>query len=137
VTSGDFFWSMFWVCLVFVPLLCVWMFSIFDVFTRQMSGWAKAAWLVAIVFLPFVGTLLYLILRPGKPASSYYAYGYAPRPVYAPEPAMLSAPVEQLRMLSTLHDDGKLTDAEFESAKARIVGPTTGPASASNPAAAA
>src|SRR4030095_708478 len=66
---------MFWVCLVFVPLLCVWMFSIFAVFTRQMSGWAKAAWLVAIVFLPFVGTLLYLILRPGKPASSYYSPG--------------------------------------------------------------
>jgi Phospholipase_D-nuclease N-terminal len=135
VTSGDFFWSMFWICLVFIPLLCIWLFSIADVFIRDMNGWFKAFWLAAIIFFPFVGTLIYLIVRPGKPRYSY-AYGVPHTATADPGPSVVSPPVEQLRMLSALHDDGKLTDAEFASAKARVVGPTTSTAPASNPAAA-
>ena len=39
--------------------------SIFaDVLRRDLSGWAKAGWIVLIVVLPFLGTLIYLIATP-------------------------------------------------------------------------
>ena len=44
----------------------LWMFiSIFaDILRRDLSGWAKAGWIVLIVVLPFLGTLIYLIATP-------------------------------------------------------------------------
>ena len=132
------FWPMFWIGLIFIPLLCVWMCSIFSVFTREMSGWLKALWLVAIIFLPFIGTLLYLIVSPGKRGMSeswwsgdgnWLAWGEYNRPVVPeedqPGPVRVAAarPVDELQMLTQLHDAGKLTDAEFASAKARFAAP--------------
>src|SRR4051812_38976762 len=32
-----------------------------DVFRRDISGWAKAAWCVFLIVLPFLGVLIYLI----------------------------------------------------------------------------
>jgi hypothetical protein len=51
-----FFWFMF-----------IWMFiGVFsDIFRRNdLSGWAKAGWLLLIVVLPFLGILVYTIARP-------------------------------------------------------------------------
>src|SRR5579871_4581598 len=63
------FWDVFFLMFIWIPLLVVWVAAIFDVFTRRaLSGWAKAAWLLAIVILPFVGTLLYVIFRPWNEA---------------------------------------------------------------------
>jgi hypothetical protein len=47
----------------------------FDVFTRRdLSGFGKAAWLLAIVILPLLGTLIYLIFRPYNDRVGYYGY---------------------------------------------------------------
>jgi hypothetical protein len=36
-----------------------------DIFVRDdLSGWAKAGWVLLIVALPFIGILIYLIARP-------------------------------------------------------------------------
>jgi hypothetical protein len=59
------FWNVFFLIWIWIPLLCVWGFTIFDCITRRtLRGWEKALWLLAIVVLPFVGTALYLIFRP-------------------------------------------------------------------------
>jgi uncharacterized membrane protein len=59
------FWDIFFLVFIFLPLLLVWGFAIGDVFVRRdLSGWEKALWLVAIVILPLIGTLIYLITRP-------------------------------------------------------------------------
>jgi hypothetical protein len=55
----------------------VWIFAIFDCITRRtLSGWAKVLWLLAIIILPLVGTLCYLIFRPVEPyprgSTGYY-----------------------------------------------------------------
>jgi hypothetical protein len=58
---------------------------------------------------------------------------YAAPPQYAPPPQQYEAPAQpaasdmndklaQLQQLGTLHDQGVLTDAEFEQQKARILG---------------
>jgi hypothetical protein len=48
------------------------------------------------------------------------SYGYAPEPAAAPAPA--PDPLEQLKQLGALKAQGVLTEAEFETQKARILG---------------
>jgi hypothetical protein len=59
----DVFWSMlvffFWVA---------WLLLLFrilsDIFRRRdTSGWAKAAWVVFVIVLPFLGVLTYLVVN--------------------------------------------------------------------------
>jgi hemolysin activation/secretion protein len=57
-------------------------------------------------------------------------YQQAPPPAYAPPPQAAPAPstglspddINQLQQLGKLHESGVLTDAEFEAAKAKILG---------------
>jgi hypothetical protein len=61
------FWDVvWWMIMVFFFTLFIWMFiAVFaDIFGRNMSGWAKAAWVLAIFVLPLLGILLYMIFRP-------------------------------------------------------------------------
>ena len=53
----------------FFLFLAVWMFiAVFaDIFTRRdISGWAKAGWVLLIFILPLIGILIYLIARPAE-----------------------------------------------------------------------
>lgn len=59
-TFGDVMWTMF---VFFAWILFFWMlFGVFgDLFGRHdISGWAKAGWAVFVLFLPFLGVLVYL-----------------------------------------------------------------------------
>jgi polyferredoxin len=60
---GQLFWSMFWFGLLFVTVWVV--IAVFaDMFrSRDLSGWEKALWTVVILFLPWLGILLYLLIR--------------------------------------------------------------------------
>src|SRR5947209_79431 len=69
------FWDVMLLFFVFIPLLMLWFFCMFDVFGRRcLSGWGKALWLVAMVFLPWIGTLSYLIFRPATADAETYRY---------------------------------------------------------------
>lgn len=60
-------------------------------------------------------------------AEAYEQQAYAPEPAYAPAPpppapvAPALSSVEQLTQLAGLHEQGVLTDAEFEAEKAKIL----------------
>jgi Short C-terminal domain/Phospholipase_D-nuclease N-terminal len=45
-----------WVAWIWLLIIC---FS--DIFRRDLSGWGKAAWVVFLIVLPFLGVLIYLI----------------------------------------------------------------------------
>ena len=57
--------------LIAVFIVCVWVYSIYDLIKRlrknQISGGHFALWLVAIIFFPVVGSLVYAIVRPPTP----------------------------------------------------------------------
>ncbi len=61
------FLSIFWTMLILVAwVIWIWMVItiLIDVFSRHdISGWAKAAWTVFVIILPFVGVLIYLITQ--------------------------------------------------------------------------
>ena len=61
------FWDVVWfifISFAFVAYLMV-LFSILsDLFRdRETSGWVKAVWIVALIFLPLLTSLIYLIAR--------------------------------------------------------------------------
>jgi hypothetical protein len=45
--------------------LVLWVRAVIDVFRRgDLSGAAKAAWAIIMLILPFIGLLVYTLLRP-------------------------------------------------------------------------
>ena len=53
-------WS-FWFFIWFGAIM-VWFRCLFDMFgDTTLSGWAKAGWAIVLVFLPWLGALIYLI----------------------------------------------------------------------------
>jgi Phospholipase_D-nuclease N-terminal/Short C-terminal domain len=118
------FWDVFFLLLIYIPLILVWGFAVLDIFNRDdIGGGAKALWVAVVIFLPFFGTLIYLLLRrPGGTPEEREAIDAASRDFverYSPTTA-----TEQLKVLADLHDRGKLTDSEFASEKARILAAT-------------
>ena len=116
------FWNAFFLLLIYIPLLMVWGFAVLDIFRRDdIHGFAKAIWLVVVIFLPFIGTFIYLLMRPAgatkeervaiEDASRNFVEKYSP-----------TSAAEEIKTLADLHDRGKLTDAEFASEKARLLG---------------
>ncbi len=51
-----------------IALLFLWIWIaigvVLDIFrSRDLSGWGKAGWMLLIIILPFLGVLIYLIIR--------------------------------------------------------------------------
>jgi hypothetical protein len=116
------FWNVFFLLLIFIPALMVWGFAVIDIFRRDdITGGMKALWLAVVIFLPFLGTLVYLLVRPVGATPNERAGLQPPSPemVARYQPAAASR-AEQLAVLSDLHDRGKLTDEEFAAEKAHL-----------------
>jgi hypothetical protein len=96
-----------------------------DVFRDQsLSGWAKAGWVLVLLFLPFLGVLVYLIARgEGMRERSVKEQAEIKRHFdeYVRETAGTS-PVDELHKLSEMKQRGDISEAEFEQAKSRLFG---------------
>lgn len=65
---GQVFWSLIWL-VIFVLWIILSFFVLADVFrSHDLSGVAKALWVVFVVFVPFIGVFVYLVLRGGSTA---------------------------------------------------------------------
>jgi putative oligomerization/nucleic acid binding protein/phospholipase D-like protein len=90
---------------------------------HQISGWAKAGWVLLLIILPFLGTLIYLIARGEgmrERAVKEQADMRKHMDAYVRETAG-SSPVDDLHKLSELKDKGTISDAEFDRAKAKLL----------------
>jgi hypothetical protein len=120
----DIFLSMLWFFLFF---LWIWLLIIVfaDIFrSHDMGGGAKALWVIFIILVPFLGVLIYLIARGGKMAERSQRDAQAQQKAfddYVRQTASTATPAEQLSTLSQLHDQGKLSDADYEAAKAKVL----------------
>ena len=68
-TFWDVIWASFIILFVFVPLVMLWVFALVDLFGRRDLRWLKVVWLVFIIFLPIIGPLIYLLVRPQEDAA--------------------------------------------------------------------
>ena len=94
---------------------------------HAMSGWGKAAWVLFLIFVPFLAALIYLITRGEgmrERAAQQQQQAQQQLDTYIRQTAgggSGGSAADELTKLATLHDQGKLTDQEFERAKAKIV----------------
>jgi hypothetical protein len=115
------FWNFFFLLLIYIPLIMMWSFALVDIFRRDdIGGLSKAIWVVVVIVLPFLGTLVYLIVRPaGATVVERQAMDSANRQFvqqYSPDSS-----AQQLALLADLQERGKLTDEEFAAEKARLL----------------
>jgi hypothetical protein len=113
----DIFWTMI---LFFSWVIWIWMVIVVlsDVFTRHdLSGWAKAAWVVFIIVLPFLGVLIYVIGN-GSTMTQRRIENSHTAPAHHAASAGAAAEIEKAKQLL---DSGALTQAEFDSIKAKAL----------------
>jgi Short C-terminal domain/Phospholipase_D-nuclease N-terminal len=113
-----------------VFLFAAWLMILFVIITdlfrdHQISGWGKAAWVIFLIFVPFLAALVYLIARgDGMRERALAAQQEQQKQLdtYIRQTAgSADSAADQLTKLAKLHDENKLSDEEFERAKAKIV----------------
>ena len=122
---GDVLLWSFWF-FIWISALMVWFRCLFDLFgDRSLSGWAKTGWAILMIFVPWVGALIYLIARGrsmGERQMAAVAEMQAQQEQYIQKVAASSkSPAEQIAEAKSLRDSGALTDAEFEALKAKAL----------------
>jgi len=91
---------------------------------HELSGVAKAVWVFFLVFLPFLGVLIYLIARGnGMRDRTIKAQADAKKELdgYVREQAQAASPAEELHKLNDLKEKGALSAEEFNQAKAKLL----------------
>ena len=124
--TGQVFLSMLWFFLFFIWIwLLIVVFS--DIFrSHDMGGFAKAIWVIAIIILPYLGVLIYLIARGHKMAEhaqqAAAAQDAAAKQYIQQAAGTTKSTAEEIAHLNDLKNQGVLSDAEFEAAKAKALG---------------
>lgn len=127
----DSFLTMLWFF-----LWVMWLFLLFrvvvDIFRDDtLSGATKAAWLIFILVLPYLGVLVYLIMRGsgmGARAAAEMQARHEAVDNYIRTTAasgggagMGTSQADELAKLAALKADGTLSEDEFQHAKARLL----------------
>ena len=115
------FWFFIW-----IAALTIWFRCLFDMFSdHSLSGWAKAGWAIFMIFIPWVGALVYLIAR-GRSMSDRQAAAIqqqqAAQEQYIKQVAGSSDdPVTRIADAKALLDSGAINEAEFNTLKAKAL----------------
>ena len=115
------FWFFIW-----IAALTIWFRCLFDMFSdHSLSGWAKAGWAIFMIFIPWVGALVYLIAR-GRSMSDRQAAAFqsqqAAQEQYIKQVAGSSDdPVTAISNAKALLDSGAISEAEFNTLKAKAL----------------
>jgi hypothetical protein len=120
----DVLWSM----IIFFAWVA-WLFILFrviaDVFRRHdTSGWGKAAWLIFVIVLPFLGVLIYLIANGdemGKRDMEQARAAQADMDDYVKSVAGSGGAAAEIDKAKQLLDSGAITQAEFDAIKAKAL----------------
>jgi hypothetical protein len=127
--TGEVFWSFLW---FFMWFIWIWLLIIVfaDIFrSHDLSGWGKALWVIFVVILPYLGVFVYLIARGHKMQERSMQSAAAQEASfreYVQNVASTSAsPADELARLAQLREQGVLTEAEFQQAKAKALGVTS------------
>jgi hypothetical protein len=121
----DAMWTMtiFFAWVIWFWLLIL-MFS--DIFRRRdLSGWAKAGWVVVVVILPYVGVLIYLITQGRSMGERARVENETSRRQLDEHiRAVASAngePADEIAKARRLLDNGDITSQEYEVLKQRAL----------------
>jgi hypothetical protein len=121
------FWDVVWFIIIsfaFVAYLMV-MFSILtDLFRdRETGGFAKAVWVIALIFLPFLTALIYLVARGRGMADRSMQEAKTmqqQQEAYIRDVAGKN-PVDQVAQARKMLDAGEISQAEYERLKEKAL----------------
>ena len=126
ISFGEFLWSL--VIIFFMIVFFVILFQVvFDLFRdHELSGWAKAGWLIFIVVLPYLGLFVYLIVR-GKGMAERSVKEQVANKEAMDEYIRTTAgggggPASEIAAAKSLLDSGAITQEEFEALKRKSLG---------------
>ena len=117
--SGQVLWSMMWFFIFFIWIwLLITVFA--DIFrSHDLSGFAKFLWVVFVIFVPYLGVFVYLIGQ---------GHGMAERNVQAVNhqreelrQVVGYSAADVLEKLDALKASGKLSDAEYQQLRSKVV----------------
>jgi len=120
----DILWSMI---LFFTWVIWIWMMVVIltDVFRRpDIGGWAKAAWTVFLIVLPFLGALVYLISQHQEMAERRVKDVQAQQAALDQrirQVATSEGPATEIASAKSLLDSGAIDQAEYEQLKQRAL----------------
>ena len=115
------FWFFIW-----IAALMVWFRCLFDMFSdHTLSGWGKAGWALLLIFVPWLGALIYLIARGRSMTERQVAAAkqmQAQQAEYIQSVAGTStSAADQIASAKALLDAGTINQAEFDSLKAKAL----------------
>ena len=119
------FWTMI-ILFVWISWLFIFFHVVIDIFrSHDMGGWAKAAWLLAVVLLPLLGVLIYVLVRGDSMRDRDVARARAQQDdmdAYVRQAAGTSDGVaDELTKLNDLKSNGVITEDQFEAQKAKLL----------------
>jgi hypothetical protein len=122
----DVFWTMI---IFFCWVIWIWMMIVIltDIFRRSdIGGWHKAAWIVFLIVLPFLGVLVYLIAQSGGMAerrAKEVQDAQAQFDSYVQQVASEKGggSAAEIAKAKGLLDSGTITQAEFDALKTKAL----------------
>jgi len=120
--------EVFWTMLIFFAFF-IWIWILFTVFAdlfrrKDISGWAKTAWIIFVVILPYLGVFVYLIAEHAGMAErtiSQQQAAQAQMDQYVKSVAGTSDPAGQIANAKALLDKGTISQAEFDQLKQKAL----------------
>ena len=123
----DILWTMF---IFFLFVIWIWiLITVFvDIFRRKdASGFTKAAWIIFVIILPYLGVLIYLIANHDGMADRNIAQVQQQQQAtdaYIQSVAGSGGAAAEIEKAKGLLDSGAITQAEFDSIKAKALAAT-------------
>jgi hypothetical protein len=127
VMAADYpFLDVFWTIVVFFCWV-IWFWLVITVFAdlfrrHDIGGWGKAAWVVFVIVLPFLGVLVYLIVQHEGMRERSMRQAETQKQAfdqYVRDAAGGSA--AEIAQAKELLDSGAITQAEFDALKAKAL----------------
>ena len=122
------FWDfLVWLFWFYVVIACIWIFVtvIIDVFRDDtLNGWAKALWVLFLVFFPFLAAFIYLIARGDSMAArnaARAADAQAANADYIRSVASSSSSADEIEKWKELLDSGAISQAEYDALKSKVL----------------
>jgi hypothetical protein len=120
--------EVFWTMLIFFAFF-IWIWLLFIVFSdlfrrSDVSGWAKVAWIVFIIVVPYLGVFVYLIAQHrgmSERSVKQQEAAQAQMDQYVKSVASQSDPSAQIANAKSLLDQGTITQAEFDQIKQKAL----------------
>jgi len=120
--------DVFWTILIFFSWIAwIWILVVIltDVFRRRdIGGFSKAAWVVFLIVLPFIGVLVYLIAQHDGMAERNAEQAHAMEQAFddrVKAAATSAGPAAEIEKAEQMLSRGTITQDEFDALKAKAI----------------